>query len=85
MNHGKLKLKYGNIEMEVEGDETTIDTQRNAFFQEIPHLMQYFQPIQKKDELDISTPIVSYNQKDNIKNIRLESNVNAFIKCKCFY
>lgn len=32
MNHGKLKLKYGNIEMEVEGDEATIDTQRNAFF-----------------------------------------------------
>ncbi len=70
--------------MEVEGDEATIDAQRNAFFQEIPHLMQYFQPIQKKDELDISTSIASHNQKDNIKNTRLESNVNAFINNKGF-
>lgn len=54
------------------------------FFQEIPHLMQYFQPIQKKDKLDISTPIASHNQKDNIKNTRLESNVNAFINNKGF-
>ena len=84
MNHSKLKLKHGNIEMEVEGDEAAIASQRNAFFQEIPHLMQYFQPTTKKDELETSIPIDSHTKKENTKNTRLESNVNAFINNKCF-
>ena len=70
--------------MEVEGDEAAIASQRNAFFQEIPHLMQYFQQTTKKDELETSTFDDSHTKKENTKNTRLESNVNAFINNKCF-
>lgn len=87
MNNTKLKIKYGQVEFEIEGDSATVAREREQFLNTLPVLFSTTNKVFSTDRNNINTEI-NYAENNETKLITkshaLYDNINTFFRDKGF-
>ena len=83
MQELKLRLKYGNIEFESEGDPTAVAGEREAFMESLPHIAMMAQ-IQSDNSKNDKTIASTEEKQIPFYEKKSYSNINSFLNEKGF-